>query len=242
MNNKTTLVLLVWNEIEAIKNLYPLIPFDAVDEAIVVDGGSTDGTMEFLESKGLKVYKQKARGRGNAFVEGLNRSSCGNIIFFSGDGNEDPRDIPKIVESLNDGYDMVIAGRFILPGSQSDDSDDSLRIRKFGNILMSWIAHVIWKTGVKDAINGFRGFKKEAMKRLCLDAPKHEIELQSTIRAAKLSLRIKEIPTHELLRMGGRRKTTAGTFTLAKNLGFYMLKEIFNGKDFAKNENKTETS
>jgi glycosyltransferase involved in cell wall biosynthesis len=232
MKSKTTLVILVWNEIDAIKELFPLIPLDAVSETIVIDGGSNDGTAEFLKSKGIKVYQQKHRGRGNAFIEGLKHAKNDKIIFFSGDGNEDPNDIPKVAYWLDKGYDMVIAGRFILVGSQSDDSDDPLRIRKGGNILMSWIADVIWHTGVKDAINGFRGFKRPAMEKLKLDAPKHEVEIQSTIRAAKLGLKIKEIPTHELLRMGGRRKTTAGTFTLAKNLGIYMLREMFNGKRF----------
>jgi len=230
----TALVILVWNEREAIQQLWHRIPFDDVDEVLVIDPGSTDGTIEFLTSKGVKIYIQKNRGRGNAFIEAMDQVQSDKIVFFSGDGNEDPRDIPKIVAFLEQGYDLVIAGRFIRRGSQSDDSDDPLRIRKIGNIFLSLMARIIWRTGAFDAINGFRGMSKDAMKKMKLDAPKHEIELQSTIRAAKLGLRIKEIPTKELERLGGARKETAGTLTLGYRIGYYLLREIFIGMNFIK--------
>ncbi len=231
---RNSLVILVWDEIEAIKALYPQIPFDCADEVLFVDGGSTDGTIDFLKSQHQNVYVQQLRGRGRAFLEGLNHTNGENIVFFSGDGNEDPKDIPKIFSELNQGYEMVTAGRFLLPDAKSDDSDDPLLIRKYGNIFLSWLAHAIWKTNVKDAINGFRGFKRDAMTRMNLNAPKHEIEYQSTIRAAKLGLNIREIPTHELERLGGRRKLTADTPTLAKNFFLFLIKEMLIGKKFIK--------
>lgn len=227
-----TLVLLVWNEVDAVQKLLEMVPFDAVDETIVMDPGSTDGTIEFLKSKGLPVHIQKQRGRGNAFIEAKQIAKYDNIIFFSGDGNEDPRDIPKMAELLKQGYDLVIAGRFLLPGSESDDSDDPLRIRKWGNITYGKIVDLFWQSHVKDAINGFRGMKKSAMEKMKLDAPKHEIELQSTIRAAKLGLKIKEFPTKELKRLGGDRKPTAGTWTLGYRIGAYLLREVKLGKKF----------
>ena len=224
------LVILVWNERKALEKLWDSIPFDAVDELLVVDPGSTDGTLEFVRSKGAKIYIQKNKGRGNAFIESINQIESNKIVFFSGDGNEDPRDIPKIVSELNKGHDLVIGCRFIRVGSKSDDSDDPLYIRKLGNIFFGLVTRFIWKTGAYDAVNGFRGFNKDAMKKMNLDAPKYEIELQSTIRAGKLGLSIKEIPTLELKRLGGLRKPTASTITLGFKLGLCLLKEIIIGK------------
>lgn len=224
------LVILVWNEREAFEKLWDSIPFDAVDELLVVDPGSTDGTLEFVRSKGANIYIQKNKGRGNAFIESINQIESNKIVFFSGDGNEDPRDIPKIVSELNKGYDLVIGCRFIRKGSKSDDSDDPLYIRKLGNIFFGLVTRFIWKTGAYDAVNGFRGFNKDAMKKMNLDAPKYEIELQSTIRAGKLGLSIKEIPTKELKRLGGVRKPTASTIILGCTLGLCLLKEIIVGK------------
>ena len=139
MNDKTTLVILVKDELDAIKPLLPDIPFDSVDETIFIDGQSKDGTREFLEEKGHKVFVQKKLGRGNAFIESMDYTQNENLIFFSGDGNEDPKDIPKMNQYLKQGFDLVIAGRFILEGSKSDDSDDPLRIRKIGDIVYSKI-------------------------------------------------------------------------------------------------------
>ena len=233
---KVTLVILVNNEIKSIQKLYPRIPFNAVEETIVIDPGSNDGTIEFLTKKGLKVIIQKKRGRGNAFIESINHTKHENLIFFSGDGNEDATDIPKIAEYLKQGYDLVIGCRFLLKGSHSDDSDDPLLIRKYGNIILSGIARYIWNTRVIDSINGFRGMKKKAMLAMNLDSQKHEIEIQSTVRAAKLELKIKEFPTKELLRLGGTRKQTAGTLTLGWHFLKFFIKEIkiansfYNGK------------
>lgn len=232
---RNSLVILVWDEIEAATKLYPLIPFDAVDEAVVVDAGSTDGTVEFFEGKGLKVVHQKEKGRGRAFLEGLNHTSGENIIFFSGDGNEDPKDIPKVVKYLDEGYNMVIGGRFLLEGAKSDDSDDILRIRKWGNIAFSTLVRFVWGGNIMDAINGFRGYKREVMEKMCLNAPGHEIEFQSTIRAAKLGLKIKEFPTIELKRLGGDRKVTAKTSTLGRKFIKFFFKELFIGNKFKKN-------
>lgn len=234
MNNKTTLVILVRDELDAIKQLIPKIPLNSVDDVIVMDGQSKDGTMEFLQKHSFKVFIQKKLGRGNAFIESLEHTDNENLIFFSGDGNENPEDIPKMSGYLKQGYDLVIGGRFILGGSKSDDSDDLFKIRKYGNIAFSKIIDVIWKSNVRDSINGFRGMKRSAMEKMKLDAPKHEIELQSTIRAAKLKLKIKEFPTIEQERLGGVRKNTAGTHILAYWLGLFLLREFLIGKRFMK--------
>lgn len=237
-NKKFSLLILVWDEIEALQNIWSSIPFSLADEILFIDPGSTDGTIEFIESKGYQVLIQKKSGRGNAFIEGADVAKYENIIFFSGDGNEDPAEIPRIIRYLNEGYDLVIAGRHLLPGSKSDDSDDPLLLRKFVPILFGFFAHFVWKTGVKDAINGFRGFKKSSMKRMNLDSPKHEIEIQSTIRAAKLGLKIKEFPTVELLRAGGERKPTAGSFNIGFSIVRLLWREVWIGKSFIKNESK----
>jgi hypothetical protein len=122
---------------------------------------------------------------------------------------------------------MVIAGRFVLPGSCTDNSDDPFRIRRYGSMAYGLIVRLMWRSGVYDACNGFRGYKLESMKRLRLDAQLHEIEIQSTIRAAKLKMRVKEFPTRELLRMGGFHKATAATFPLAWRTGACVLRELF---------------
>ena len=62
-----TLVILTLNEIEGVTHIFPKLPLHLVDEVLVVDGGSTDGTIEFFEARGVRVIRQERRGRGEAF-------------------------------------------------------------------------------------------------------------------------------------------------------------------------------
>jgi glycosyltransferase involved in cell wall biosynthesis len=226
----TTLVLLSYDERAALEKLVPLIPFDLFDRVLAIDAGSTDGTLDIYQAHAIPYLLQSVPGRGNAFLQAQDKMETERVVFFSTDGNEDPSDLPRMLAYLDEGYDLVIAGRFILAGSCSDDSDDPCRIRKLGSIAYSLIVRAIWRSGVWDSCNGYRGFKLASMKQMKLDAPLHEIELQSTIRATKLGMRIKEFPTRELRRMGGPRKPTAATLTLAWRTGFFLLREIFLGK------------
>ncbi|MCC7007197.1 MAG: glycosyltransferase family 2 protein [Acidobacteria bacterium] len=222
----TTLYLLSYNEREALEKLMPLIPLSLFDRVVAIDPGSSDGTLELYKDAGIPCVIQPNKGRGNAFLHAQSLCDTERLVFFSTDGNEDPNDLPKILAFLDQDYDMVIAGRFVLPGSCSDNSDDRFLIRRYGSMTYSAIARLVWRTGVYDACNGFRGYKLESMKRMRLDAPLHEIEIQSTIRAAKLGMRVKEFPTHELRRLGGAHKRTAATFTLAWRTGASVLREL----------------
>lgn len=234
MAETTTLALLSYDEREALERLLPRIPLARFDRVLAVDPGSTDGTLELYAAHGIPVHRQASRGRGHAFRVAQEVAGTDRIVFFSTDGNEDPADLPTMLRYLDEGYDLVIAGRFLQRGACSDDSDDPLRLRKLGNIVYSLIVRLCWRSGVWDSINGYRAMRVEAMRRMRLDAPLHEIELQSTIRAAKLHLRIKEFPTREQPRLGGIRKASAGTWILGVRIGAFLLRELAIGRRFTR--------
>ena len=154
------------------------------------------------------------------------------LVFLSTDGNEDPGDLPEILSRLRAGADLVVAGRFVRRGARTDTSDDPLRLRKAGAITFGLLARLLWRTGCWDATNGYRGFRVDALRRLALDASGHDIEYQSTIRAAKLKMRRVEIPTRELRRLGGERKVTAGTWALGSSTLRCLVRELRIGRDF----------
>lgn len=225
---KPSLIIFTRNEMEGIRAIFPKIPFDAVDEVIAVDGHSTDGSVEYLRSKGVKVISQQKPGRGNAMIEGARQTSGHIIIFLSSDGNEDPADIPLLIEKLKSS-DIAVASRF-MKGGHSDDSDDRLLIRKFGNKFFTFLINLVWGTNVTDSTNGLRAIWRSAWDKLGIDSPYHEAEFQMTIRAGKLGMRIGEIPTVERLRVGGRRyaSTTKMAWTFTK----FFLREIWIGNSF----------
>jgi glycosyltransferase involved in cell wall biosynthesis len=227
-----TLVFLSLNEVDALRKLLPLVPRDLFASVIAVDAGSTDGTLDLYREAGIPVHIQAERGRGKAFVWSLDLVTTPYVVFLSADGNEDPADLSAFLRALRAGFDMVVGGRFILAGSQTDMSDDPLGLRKAGAIAFGVLVRVLYRSGVWDSTNGYRGFRVESMRRMRLDAAGHAIEFQSTIRATKLGMKIKEIPTHELTRMGGERKETAGTWRLGSETLRCLVRELALGQRF----------
>lgn len=234
MKRKATLVILNYNEIRGIKALHDKLPLDEIDEVFAVDPGSTDGSLEFLKSKGIRVIMQDIRGRGEAFRIGIREARNENVIFFGPDGNEDPKDILKLIELLEQGYDMAIASRF-MKGARADDSDIPVPIRGIGNRVFTIIANILWRGHLTDSINGFRAIKKDKFQQIDPDAHGFGIEYQMSIRALKSKLKIKEIPTYEGDRIGG--KSTAHTFATGWLFIKLLLKELKTGKNFKEGEN-----
>ena len=199
-----TLVILTLNEIEGVTHIFPKVPLHLVDEVLVVDGGSTDGTVEFFEAHGVRVVRQERRGRGEAFRLAVRHARNDFLVFFSPDGNEEPADIPQLVEGLSLGYDMVIGSRFMAGGCSEDDDKFLFASRRWGNLTFTWLVSLLFARGVRlsDSINGFRAVTRAAFVRLRPDAEGYAIEFQMSIRALQLGLRILEMPTHESPRIG----------------------------------------
>ncbi|MFA6091824.1 MAG: glycosyltransferase family 2 protein [Elusimicrobiota bacterium] len=201
---KKSLVLLTFNEIEAAPKVLDGIPAGVADEVFAIDGGSKDGTIEFLRSKGLRVVIQERRGRGVAFQLGVRQAQGDHVVFYSLDGNEDPADIARLFAKLEEGFDMAIASR-MMRGAFNEEDVHFFRPRKWVNQTFTLIANLRWNRGpyITDTINGFRGVTKSAFEKMRPDAEGFVIEYQMSIRAMKNRLRVAEIPTRENPRAGG---------------------------------------
>ncbi len=201
------LVLLTWNELPGVRAVWSRIPFEVVAECLAVDGGSTDGTREFLQEKGIRVVEQDRPGWGEAVRLGVRVSQAPSLVFFSPDGKQDPADIPLLLDRLAAGYDLVIASRF-LPESVHAEDGQYLKPRARGAKVFTRAANKLFghRRTVSDATNGFRAITRRAFERLRLDAPGFELAYQMTLRAMKAGLEIAEVPTFEGPRLAGSGK------------------------------------
>lgn len=231
---KKTLVLLTLNEIDGLKALFDKIPIKTADEVVAVDGGSTDGTREFLKEKGIKILDQEIKGRGEAFRVALRNTTGDILLYFSPDGNENPEDIPYLFAKVEDGCDLAIASRF-MRGSRNEEDENLLRWRAWVNQTFTFAANFLWNSGdyITDTINGFRAIRRDVLERMNTDEKKFPIEYQISIRAMKLNLKVAEIPTIEGNRIGGESK--AKSFPVGWGHVKVFFRELFNGTGFQKN-------
>ncbi len=211
---KVTLLVLALNEIDGMKAIMPRVRREWYDQIIILDGGSTDGTIEYAKQQEYFVYVQKRRGFRHAYTEVLPYIEGDVIVTFSPDGNSVPERIPALIEKMKEGYDMVIGSRY-LEGAKSEDDDV---ITAFGNWLFTKTINVLHGGCYTDSMVIFRAYKTQLIYDLELhtDEPYAAAEklFNTTIswepllsvRAAKRKLKIAEIPADEPPRVGGMRK------------------------------------
>ncbi len=199
------LILTTMNEAEGLHAIWDQIPFYLFTRVVVVDGSSTDGTLEFLADKRCELFSQKSPGRGNAIREAMDRITEKVVVLMASDGNDNPTYIPHLLSKLEEGYDLVSGSRFA-KGGESDDSDDPVRIRKLGNRLFTMLVNFFWNGHLTDAAYGLRAFRTEAWRQMRVKVAKNETEFLMSIRGAKLRLRTCQIPVVEGTRRGGKVK------------------------------------
>ena len=224
---RSALLICAKNEIEGSKALVPRIPFSRFDEVYELDGNSTDGTREFWANHGAKVVNHVRKGE--IFSVACSVASADNLVFFAPDGNENPDDIKKLLVLLEEGYDMVIASRF-LPGARNEESESLLPLRMWANQAFTLIVRIVWKGNITDSINGFRAIKREKLTQLKLEPTGFDIEFQTSIRALKMDWKIAEIPTIEGDRIGG--KSSSSSIPVGLLMLRRIWKELWIGRNF----------
>lgn len=209
-----TLLILTLNEIDGMRAIMPKINKDWCNQILILDGGSTDGTIEYAKEHGYEVYIQKQKGFRHAYIEALPLIRGDVVITFSPDGNSIPELIPQLINKMKEGYDMVIASRYY-KGAKSEDDDT---VTAFGNWLFTKTVNFLHGGHYTDALVIFRAYKTQMIYDLDLDKEKSyrtaerlfntqiSWEPLLSVRAAKRKLKITEIPGDEPPRIGGERK------------------------------------
>lgn len=233
---KVTLLVMTLNEIQGMRIVMPRVNRDWCHQIIIVDGGSSDGTIAYAREQGYLVYVQKKPGVRHAYTEVLPFVEGDVILTFSPDGNCVPELIPLLIQKMEAGYDMVIGSRY-MEGAKSEDDD---LITAFGNWFFTKTVNFLHGGHYTDVMGIFRAYKKQLIFDLGLDREdgyliaerlfrtKISWEPLLSVRAAKMNMRIAEIPADEPRRLGGQRKLKI--FQWGGAYYFQFLREKFVGR------------
>jgi glycosyltransferase involved in cell wall biosynthesis len=201
-----SVVIPALNEQENIGWVLERLP-PTIDEVILVDGYSTDRTVEVARAvrPDIVVVRQASRGKGAALRAGFRAATSDFIVMIDADGSMDPGEIHRYVTPLLNGYDVVKGSRFLDGGG----STDLTPLRRFGSRAFVRMTNALFFVRFTDLCYGFCSFRRDCLKGLALTAHGFEIETEIAVHAAKAQLRIAEVPSMELERRSGVSKLHA---------------------------------
>jgi len=164
-----------------------------VDRVIVIDDGSSDSTAKIAELAGAEVIRHSSNlGKGVGIHDAFVRAKELNaeiIVCLDGDGQHNPDEIPRLIESVQkDLADMVIGSRFL------EQKSSIPKYRRVGQSVLNSLTNSISHTKVTDSQSGFRAFSKKAIMSLSLEETGIGIESYMQRSADDLHLRIMEVP------------------------------------------------
>lgn len=188
------------NEEQNIEKVLGQIP-EEIDEILIVDGHSTDRTVELAEKFDVRVIYDDS-GKGSAVKKGLEEAVGDIVVMMDADLSHGTEEIPLLVEAIKDGYDIAMGSRFM----QGGGTDDMTWHRRLGNKIFVFLVNNIWGMSYSDLCYGYRAFNRKAIDTLELTRPGFGIETEISIQAAKKKLRVIEVPSFEKNRYAGQAK------------------------------------
>jgi glycosyltransferase involved in cell wall biosynthesis len=215
---RVSVVIPTLNEVENLPHVLPYIP-KWVDEVVLVDGHSTDGTVEVARKllPTIVTVQQRGKGKGAALRTGFEAATGDIIVMLDADGSTDPNEIAAYVGSLLAGADFVKGSRFLQGGGTADMP----RYRRLGNWGFVMIVRLLFGGNYSDLCYGYNAFWSWTVPCLNLDGDGFEIETMMNVRALRAGLKVAEVPSFEAARVygTGRLRTIPDGLRVLKTIG-----------------------
>ena len=217
-----TLVIPALNEEESLGTVLGAVDTNLLTEIILVDGGSSDRTVEIANANGARVIHEPRRGYGQACAAGAAQARGELIIFMDADGADDPGQIQKLIEPIiQERADMVLGSRLagnIFPGAMPWH-------QKFGNWLSAGMIRILYGLPVTD-LSPFRAILRSRLFELNMQEMTYGWPTEMITKAARKGWRILEVPVDYHPRIGGQSKIS-GTVRGTLLATYYILRTIF---------------
>ncbi|MCI4330207.1 MAG: glycosyltransferase family 2 protein, partial [Thermoplasmata archaeon] len=171
-------------------------------QPLIIDGGSTDGTLEVARRWGIPVLPQRSRGKGGAMLEAIawvHRRNIPYVIVLDADATYPPENVVPALELLARGTDLVVGVRHPVWGGPSDLKD---LVHRVGNLVLSYTASVLSRRPILDICSGFWGVSTQKFMDLALDDATFAIEAELVLKAVRRGFSIHQIPVSYHERLG----------------------------------------
>jgi glycosyltransferase involved in cell wall biosynthesis len=180
---------------------------EIVDEVVLVDGHSRDGTIDVARTirPDVRVVLQNGRGKGNALACGFAAATGDIIVMLDADASNDPAEIPQFVAALLAGNDFAKGSRFALGGASTDITP----IRALGNRMLGLAVNVLFGTRYTDLCYGYNAFWNHCLPHMHVTCDGFEVETLIHVRVARAGLEVVEIGSVEYERLHGESKLSA---------------------------------
>lgn len=174
-----------------------------VDDVLVSDGASSDGTADVAAAAGARVITDTGKGKGRAIRNAIKHLESEVCVFMDADGSHDPDDIPKLAAPILEGRADHVSGSRLLGGSSELHGGFDEWARLAGSSFIT--ACINWRYGVRlsDSQNGFRAIRTDLLKSLKLRSRHTTIEQEMIVATLRAGKTLAEVPTHEYARKAG---------------------------------------
>src|SRR5712692_3513393 len=195
----TIVTLAAYNVEKTLPKLLARIPYDQVDEIVVVDDGSQDDTAKIAREFPVTVIEHGSnKGVGAVIKTGLQRAldrKYDVFVILAGNGKDDPKEIPRLLSAIHEGYDYVQGSRFV-SGGKSENLPFFRRIMVPASALLYRLLTGFPGT---DALNGFRAYRLSLLKDERINVwqdwlDRYELEMYLHYKALSLNYKVKEVP------------------------------------------------
>ena len=244
-NKKISLAILNLNEIVSLRIILPkLLKYRyLVDEIIAIDGGSTDGSKEFLTKNKIKVIDQNKKYSSfeitylkknimDAYWLGIKKAQFNNVIIpFTPDGNMMPKHLPKLIKKIKQGYEMVIVSRY---KNNAKSYDDTL-VTGFGNYMFTKIVNLLFSGNFTDLMGGYRCVNKNLFKEFKINRSNLTIAIHTQLAIGCIRSKKKyiEISGNEPKRIAGKAQVNPlinGLWEVFIIIEAYLKKNLYKSK------------
>lgn len=178
----------------------------STDDILMVDGHSTDGTVNIARHKGVRVVFDHQKGKGEAIRTVIPHIRRDITVFVDADGSHDPGDIPGLIQPIVAGKaDHVSASRLLGGSSELHGGFDEC-FRLMGSSFITACINHRFGVRLSESQNGFRAIRTDVLRCLNLREDITTIEQEMIIKTLKQGFRMSEVPSHEQKRKGGYSK------------------------------------